>query len=187
MITAKEFEERFGFEPHLDDLHRVNCDKAGEVGHHLCGICSHCAKPQFICNHWCGGDELQRLGLERVGDELFALPDEEDRFPVIRVFKPADVSRLGIHVDPNSVFVVRERALSDDAYTVLIDRSGVADFLHSQLTDETIHAVEARIKDCIMDETHKGKLFKDPAGKWRHKAEYWFGERQSRDLDRENF
>lgn len=36
-------------EPERDDLERVNCDKAGEFGHFMCGICAEHTKPRFEC------------------------------------------------------------------------------------------------------------------------------------------
>lgn len=34
-----------------DDLHRVNCDEEGTVGHLACGWCSRCELPRFECGH----------------------------------------------------------------------------------------------------------------------------------------
>lgn len=48
-MTPAEFRDRFGHEPTLDDLHRVDCDLAGDVGHMHCGICSDHDKPRFMC------------------------------------------------------------------------------------------------------------------------------------------
>ena len=50
-ITAEQFEEAVGYPPEHDDLERVNCDKAGEVGHTMCGWCEECGKPRFMCGH----------------------------------------------------------------------------------------------------------------------------------------
>lgn len=38
-ITAEEFFQIFGYKPENDDLDRVNCEKAGKVGHYCCGWC----------------------------------------------------------------------------------------------------------------------------------------------------
>jgi hypothetical protein len=48
-ITAKIFKAKTGRSPELDDLERVNCDKAGEVGHYSCGWCHDHQKPVFEC------------------------------------------------------------------------------------------------------------------------------------------
>lgn len=48
-MTAEEFEQRTGQAPRQDDLERVNCNTAGEVGHYLCGWCAKHDKPRFIC------------------------------------------------------------------------------------------------------------------------------------------
>lgn len=48
-LTAKEFEALVGRPPENDDLDRANCDKAGEIGHLLCGLCSSCGRPVFVC------------------------------------------------------------------------------------------------------------------------------------------
>lgn len=188
MITEKEFKERFSFEPKQDDLHRVNCDQAGKAGHLMCGICKHCEQPRFVCGDRCEGAvvsdlgwrveffadqekaRLRQLGLEQVGDQLFALPDEEGHCPVILVFKPEDIP-LGINVDPNTVFIVRERALSESAYRVIIEESGVGDMLYRPINDETIHEIQARINSCVMAAVHKGDLFKDLGSIWRHSKE----------------
>jgi len=47
-VDAREFEWRFGFKPRQDDLHRVNCDQAGEPGHSTCGICPRQDQPTFL-------------------------------------------------------------------------------------------------------------------------------------------
>ena len=49
MLTSKQFEELVGAPPVEDDLERANCGKAGEAGHHMCGICKEHNKPRFIC------------------------------------------------------------------------------------------------------------------------------------------
>jgi len=179
VITEKEFKERFGSEPKQDDLYRVNCDKAGEVGHLMCGVCSQCGQPRYVCGERCW--RLRQLGLERVGNELFALPDEKSPIPKILVFKPTDVLRLGVNADQNTVFIVRERALSDTAYLVIVDDSDLKGYLYQPLNSEAIHMIRARINNCITAAVCSGDLFKDLTGKWRHSAEYWFGCRQSAD------
>lgn len=47
-MNAEEFKLKFGREPIQDDLHRVNCDKVGDIGHQMCGICF-CGKLRFEC------------------------------------------------------------------------------------------------------------------------------------------
>jgi len=47
-MTAAEFEKVTGVPPVQDDLERVNCDKAGELGHLSCGVCD-CGMPMFMC------------------------------------------------------------------------------------------------------------------------------------------
>jgi hypothetical protein len=48
-MTKEEFKEKVGHEPENDDLERVNCLKAGKVGHHFCGWCSIHDLPRFLC------------------------------------------------------------------------------------------------------------------------------------------
>ncbi len=48
-MDAELFKEKTGYSPEYDDLDRVNCDKAGEVGHWTCGWCEEHDKPCFIC------------------------------------------------------------------------------------------------------------------------------------------
>lgn len=48
-ITAEEFEKLFGRPPFEDDLDRVNCDKAGDVGHWMCGWCLEHGVPKLKC------------------------------------------------------------------------------------------------------------------------------------------
>lgn len=48
-MDRKEFEELTGRPPENDDLDRVNCDKAGQFRHEMCGICCHCGQPRFVC------------------------------------------------------------------------------------------------------------------------------------------
>lgn len=40
---------RVGHLPQQDDLERVNCPKAGDLGHWYCGWCPTHHKPYFIC------------------------------------------------------------------------------------------------------------------------------------------
>lgn len=47
MITKEKFIECVGREPELDDLERVNCEQAGEVGHWSCGWCPEHNLPRF--------------------------------------------------------------------------------------------------------------------------------------------
>ncbi len=48
-MTAEEFERRTGQAPRQDDLARVNCELAGEVGHWQCGWCAVHDGPRFAC------------------------------------------------------------------------------------------------------------------------------------------
>src|SRR5574343_1589228 len=49
--TEKDFLDVTGNLPEDDDLARVNCQEAGEIGHECCGICHH-NRPKFlICPH----------------------------------------------------------------------------------------------------------------------------------------
>lgn len=52
MLTAKEFQQITGFAPRDDDLERANCDKVGQIGHFMCGMCE-CGKPRFLCATHC--------------------------------------------------------------------------------------------------------------------------------------
>jgi len=50
VISEENFKERFGREPELDDLDRVNCDLGPDhVGHWHCGVCPTHDKPRFEC------------------------------------------------------------------------------------------------------------------------------------------
>ncbi len=51
LIDAKVFEEKTGRAPRQDDLHRANCNEAGNFGHFMCGWCNECDKPRFECGH----------------------------------------------------------------------------------------------------------------------------------------
>lgn len=46
-ITREKFIEATGREPQDDDLDRVNCDKAGQIGHYCCGWDEQADKPHF--------------------------------------------------------------------------------------------------------------------------------------------
>ncbi len=48
-MTADEFIKKTGSKPVQDDLERVNCLKAGQMGHWSCGWCQECDTPQFEC------------------------------------------------------------------------------------------------------------------------------------------
>lgn len=50
--TAQQFEEMTGKMPVQDDLERLNCDRAGELGHFHCGHCPEHNKPRFWCGCW---------------------------------------------------------------------------------------------------------------------------------------
>lgn len=38
--------------PSDDDLHRINCETPGTVGHAFCGWCRVCERPRFKCGHF---------------------------------------------------------------------------------------------------------------------------------------
>ena len=67
-IEKDEFESRFGRAPERDDLHRVNCPLAGQLGHWLCGVCVVCGMPRFDCGHMApskdglGSPRVENLG-----------------------------------------------------------------------------------------------------------------------------
>lgn len=48
-----QFKAKTGYEPVYDDLARVNCTKAGEIGHLQCGWCEEHDKPRFQCGSEC--------------------------------------------------------------------------------------------------------------------------------------
>lgn len=48
-ITAEEFRKIFGYDPEWDDLERVNCEKAGTIGHMQCGWCPKHNVPRLNC------------------------------------------------------------------------------------------------------------------------------------------
>lgn len=51
VIDEEYFEKAMGRPPENDDLHRANCADAGKPGHRLCGWCTLCNKPRFVCGH----------------------------------------------------------------------------------------------------------------------------------------
>lgn len=57
-VSAADFEAACGFAPKDDDLERVNCPRAGEIGHSHCGWCLLDDKPRFICGHRHRSDDL---------------------------------------------------------------------------------------------------------------------------------
>lgn len=48
-MDEAEFRRRVGTPPVQDDLDRVNCPKAGEMGHWQCGWCEEHDRPRFMC------------------------------------------------------------------------------------------------------------------------------------------
>ena len=46
-MTEKQFEILTGYKPVQDDLERVNCEQAGEVGHEHCGWDYENGRPRF--------------------------------------------------------------------------------------------------------------------------------------------
>lgn len=48
-MTREEFISATGQEPQHDDLDRVNCQLAGQIGHKQCGMCLIHNKPRFYC------------------------------------------------------------------------------------------------------------------------------------------
>ena len=48
-MSAEDFEKKMDRLPMQDDLSRVNCEHAGEVGHRNCGWCSKCDRAKFAC------------------------------------------------------------------------------------------------------------------------------------------
>jgi hypothetical protein len=48
-ITPEVFLVKTGRPPTGDDMDRVNCEEAGESGHHQCGWCDKHDKPRFMC------------------------------------------------------------------------------------------------------------------------------------------
>lgn len=49
-MDEKEFYSLTGYEPLQDDLIRVNCVNAGEIGHKNCGWCHKCNLPKYSCS-----------------------------------------------------------------------------------------------------------------------------------------
>ena len=48
-MTKYEYFTATGYVPEQDDLERVNCLKAGQIGHFGCGWCNRCDVPMFFC------------------------------------------------------------------------------------------------------------------------------------------
>lgn len=48
-LSRGEYAELFGHEPREDELQRVVCPKAGQLGHWACGVCLQHASPRFMC------------------------------------------------------------------------------------------------------------------------------------------
>lgn len=73
-MDADEFRERYGREPENDDLHRVNCVRAGELGHTQCGMCPFHSGPRFMCGcvHGDSKAESAFYGLKRDLDQLLS-------------------------------------------------------------------------------------------------------------------
>jgi len=51
LIGEDYFEHAVGRPPENDDMERVNCTRAGELGHYHCGWCYLCNKPRYMCGH----------------------------------------------------------------------------------------------------------------------------------------
>jgi len=49
VVDAEHFERVVGRRPVGDELGRINCPKAGMVGHALCGWCEEHDKPRIMC------------------------------------------------------------------------------------------------------------------------------------------
>jgi len=50
-ITKEMWLAATGYAAVDDDLERANCPKAGQIGHHGCGWCSVCDKPNLYHDH----------------------------------------------------------------------------------------------------------------------------------------
>ena len=48
-VNGDQFHFMTGRWPDNDDLDRVNCSYAGEIGHHYCGVCMECLQPKHMC------------------------------------------------------------------------------------------------------------------------------------------
>ena len=48
-MDKAEYKRLTGTKPDQDDLERVNCSKAGEIGHRQCGWCGNHKLPRFQC------------------------------------------------------------------------------------------------------------------------------------------
>jgi len=64
-MTPEQFKARFGFESTNDDIDRVLCFNAGEIGHESCGLCPCGKMPRFTCSGW----GMQCVGLGYVKEE----------------------------------------------------------------------------------------------------------------------
>lgn len=51
MISCAKFRVAVGWPPENDDMERCNCERAGQIGHFLCGWCDSCDLPRFLCGH----------------------------------------------------------------------------------------------------------------------------------------
>jgi hypothetical protein len=49
MKTEEDFFKAVGSKPVQDDMERVNCKRAGELGHEYCGWCDKHSSPKFHC------------------------------------------------------------------------------------------------------------------------------------------
>lgn len=47
--TEAMYTQMMGNLPKDDDLERVNCPYAGQLGHRHCGVCPDCTRPRFSC------------------------------------------------------------------------------------------------------------------------------------------
>jgi hypothetical protein len=48
-MTEAQYKQRFGRHPVMDDLDRINCREAGQLGHSACGLCSHGMAKFMVC------------------------------------------------------------------------------------------------------------------------------------------
>jgi len=48
-MNKAQYKDMTGQENSQDDLDRVNCPHAGEIGHKNCGWCWECGTPAFLC------------------------------------------------------------------------------------------------------------------------------------------
>lgn len=54
-MTEQDFLTKTGHKPTHDDLDRVNCQLAGQIGHKYCGVCEH-GLPKFEVCYQCHPD-----------------------------------------------------------------------------------------------------------------------------------